>query len=70
MPRPFTQLAEREFLTVREVAAFLRFTDRGVRKIIDDPRPHRVIAEAYGISKAHVGYIKRGERRTKVRDAA
>lgn len=47
-----------------------KIPDDVVRKIIDDPRPHRVIAEAYGISKAHVGYIKRGERRAKVHEAA
>lgn len=33
-----------------------------IRKILDDPRPHRVIASAYGVSKTYVGYIKRGDR--------
>lgn len=33
-----------------------------IRKIFNDPRPHRVIAETYGVSKTYVGYIKRGDR--------
>jgi hypothetical protein len=33
-----------------------------IATIISDPRPDRVLAEVYGISKTHVGAIKRGER--------
>lgn len=35
-----------------------------IAKILDDPRPHRVIAAELGVSKTHVGYVKRGDRRS------
>lgn len=34
-----------------------------VAAILRDPRPHRIVAEAHGVSKTYVGALKRGERR-------
>lgn len=34
-----------------------------ITAVIADPRPHREVAAAYGLSKTHVGALKRGDRR-------
>jgi len=54
----------------RRVEPHSRMDPQTILAIATDPRPHRTIARAYGISATHVGSIKRGTRCASITAAA